>query len=96
MELNSSTMQLKLLEAAADMHAFHAPFGVASKTLRKVSKALEDYVVNPGSLKEKGILVLIAQASVNKQEREDHMTWAGKLNVSIAGTGIAKKCKTKA
>ena len=100
MELNSATMQLKLLEAAAEMHAFHAPFALASKALgkktSKLSKALEEYVCNPSSVKDKGVLVLVSQPSMNTKEREDHFKWAGKLGVTIAGTGGPAKKRKKA
>ena len=59
MAFGSAIMQLKLLEAASDMHAYHAPFGIGCTTLRnktaKVSKAMEDYMCNPTSGKENGV-----------------------------------------
>ena len=98
MKLNSSIMELKLLEASGNTHAFTVPIADAAKALGKktlkVVKAVEEYVANPGCLKQKAILTLIAQCSLNEKEREDLKKWAIRLGVQVSDGSGKKRRKT--
>ena len=93
--LNTEIMTLKLLEATANTHSFTAAIGDHAKTVRnktaKLVKALEEYVTNQNSLKDKGVQVLMSQLSVNEKEREDLKKWAHKLGVACGTTSKRRR-----
>ena len=58
----------------------------------KVVNAVEEYVTNPGCLKPKAIMTLIAQCNLNEKEREGLKKLAIRLGVQVSD-GSSKKRK---
>ena len=67
---------------------------VISKTA-KIGKALEEWVVNKESVKDKGINLLMEMVKVNRAERGDLKKWADKMDVTVGCAEEPRKKRSK-
>ena len=96
-QLNQIQTELKILSVTASESRQTALIGedalVLSKKMTKVSKSLEQWITEPGSLKDQGLLVLVRQYNALVVEKQDLDDWAAKMKIGGEAAKGAKKAR---